>query len=403
MSAWVSRESLDKKDLDQSGKAKRKREKMGVGVRGVKESDKFIVMWLDPDRQLRQERIKLLGKPGKKLADRRAEQITASLTLGTYEDKNTARWDSVRKEFESKFVSEKSAATQAMYKETLDLLETLCKPAMIRSITNKTVDDFRTGLRDRRGRKKGTKNSAANINKHLRHLRRALRWAYKREYLKKLPEIEFVREPEKEPVYMTPEHFQDIYQHCDSARYPAGGDRPYTTADWWRALMVTGIMTGMRITEMLMLPWEDVHLDNGYLVVRHGIAKAKRDDTIPLHPFAIDHLRKLIDLGETFVFNWPLGKRALFDEWHRIQRAAGIDLPCNETHEHTDACHAYGFHSLKKACGTLNAAKLPEAVLNAFMRHATIETTRKYYRNKKGILEGWTDSMYVPEVNKDSG
>jgi len=105
---------------------------------------------------------------------------------------------------------------------------------------------------------------------------------------------------------------------------------------------------------------------------------------IPLHPVAVEHLRKITHFGLT-VFDWPLEKRALYDQWHNIQREAGIDLPCHEDHTHTPTCHVYGFHSLKKACGTLNAARMPEAALNAFMRHASGETTRKYYQNQERI------------------
>jgi integrase len=212
-----------------------------------------------------------------------------------------------------------------------------------------------------------------------------------------MPEVEMMDEPEKEPVYMLPEHFDAIYRSCEFAAAPL--DRPYSAADWWRALLLTGLMTGMRINVMLTLPWDDTHLDDGYVVLRHHRTKGKRDDVIPLHPVVVDHVRKITDLGR-LVFDWPAGYDALLDEFHRIQRAAGIDLPCHETHKHTATCHVYGFHSLKKACGTLNAARLPEKVLNAFMRHSSVETTRRYYQNKQRILDGHVESMYVPNVAK---
>ncbi len=93
----------------------------------------------------------------------------------------------------------------------------------------------------------------------------------------------------------------------------------------------------------------------------------------------------------------------LYAEFFRIQKEAGIDLPCREEHKHTDACHRYSFHDLKRACGTLNAAKMPKRVLNAFMRHSSSTTTEKYYINKERLLDGHVEQMFVSGVLKGSG
>ena len=159
-------------------------------------------------------------------------------------------------------------------------------------------------------------------------------------------------------------------------------------------------MTGMRQGEMLMLSWDDVRLDEGYLQARHDQTKGRRDERIPLHPVVAEHLRTITDYG-ALVFDWPFGLTALYDEFYRIQKLAGIDLPCREDHEHTDACHRYSFHDLKRACGTLNAAKMSKRVLNAFMRHRSSTTTDKYYINKERLLEGQVDEMFVPSVLKE--
>ena len=161
--------------------------------------------------------------------------------------------------------------------------------------------------------------------------------------------------------------------------------------------MVVGIMAGLRIAEMTTLTWDDVHLDEGYLVVRHRSSKGRRDDVVPLHQVSVEHLRRITDYGNV-VFDWPLGRETLWCEWTRIQQKAGIHLPCHEEHEHTPRCHVYGFHALKRACGTLNAGRLPKPVLNAFMRHRSFTTTDRYYLNREKLAEGVTDMMFVPTV-----
>lgn len=83
--------------------------------------------------------------------------------------------------------------------------------------------------------------------------------------------------------------------------------------------------------------------------------------------------------------------------FHRIQRAASIDLECREDHEHTPACAAYGLHQMKKACGTMNAGRLSRAGLASFMRHKHQATTDKYYINAERMAAEQTDALFVPE------
>lgn len=44
---------------------------------------------------------------------------------------------------------------------------------------------------------------------------------------------------------------------------------------------------------------------------------------------------------------------------------------------------------------------LPERVLNAFMRHSSATTTRKYYQHQERMLDGVLGEMFVPDVTKN--
>jgi hypothetical protein len=130
------------------------------------------------------------------------------------------------------------------------------KPKYVGKIRTRMIDDFKAKLLKRQGQKRGSTLSPASANKHVRHLKAALRKAHRWEHLAKLPDFVFLDEPEKMPVYMHPNHFDAIYIACDHATVPE--DRPFSPASWWKGVMVTGIMSGMRIMEMMDLRWVDV-------------------------------------------------------------------------------------------------------------------------------------------------
>ena len=78
---------------------------------------------------------------------------------------------------------------------------------------------------------------------------------------------------------------------------------------------------------------------------------------LALNPAVVTHIHPL----KTFrplVFPWEHDRKSLDKEFHRIQGAAGINLPRRDDGKHdcTDTCHVYGFHDLRRAFATMNAA-----------------------------------------------
>ena len=64
----------------------------------------------------------------------------------------------------------------------------------------------------------------------------------------------------------------------------------------------------------------------------------------------------------------------------RVQKAAGIHLPCREGREHTEACHLYGFRSFGYAHATYNFGRVSDRDLQEQMGHATFRTTQRYIK-----------------------
>jgi integrase len=98
------------------------------------------------------------------------------------------------------------------------------------------------------------------------------------------------------------------------------------------------------------------------------------------------------------VFPWPHHRRTLTSQFARIQQAAGIRLVCRTPNEHecTDACHRYGFHSLRRGYATMNAERLPAHILQQKMRHKSFTTTLGYIGLANKMKKATAD-IYVPD------
>ncbi|MBI1371540.1 MAG: tyrosine-type recombinase/integrase [Phycisphaera sp.] len=248
------------------------------------------------------------------------------------------------------------------------------------------------------GKKKGDKTARHTIhNEVISAIKPALKVAMKWGYIDKIPECQRLRLPDKIGRIVTPEHFELIYSKCDVATDPA--DQTCDAEAWWQALLVFAVTTGWRISEILAFTWDEVDLESGMVVTLAETNKPDRDDVDYLPQPTIEHL-KAIRGRDRRVFPWNHNDTHLRNVFHRIQRAAGIHLPCrSKTHQHSPRCHVYGFHALRRMCGTENAERLPAKALQKKMRHKSFETTQHYI----GLAERMkrhTQNTYVPNFLK---
>jgi integrase len=355
----------------------------------------WYVGWIDPAGK---KRCKSCGpgSRGKSAAEKLRKKTEAELLTGTYQSNTKKTWEEFRDEYEAKIVSGMGSSTRRLVLECLDNFERIIKPKRTLAIKEQTVDAYRAKRRTEAGKHRGSVVSPATVNKELRHLRAALKKAFKWGYLSAMPGFEFEKEPKGLPTYVTPEHFAAIYIACEHAQEPKG--QPFPAPDWWRALIVTAYMTGWRIGELLALGREDLDLAAGTAITWAEDNKGKRDERVKLHPVVIEHLNKLAGFDPR-VFPWNDNLRALYTEFARIQEAAKIKLPCRGQHEHTRFCYVYGFHDLRRAFATMNAARLTADALQALMRHKSYLTTQRYINMTRQLDEA-VAGLHVPEVLK---
>jgi integrase len=128
-------------------------------------------------------------------------------------------------------------------------------------------------------------------------------------------------------------------------------------------------MAGLRRSEIAGLTWADVDLDGGFLTISHG--KAKRTDTLPLHPDLAAELRRVkpdLVLPSARVFAAEMTNQTRRGDF----LAAGINLK--------DEAGVADLHSLRTTLGTrLGRAGVAPQIAQRIMRHTDYRVTLKHY------------------------
>lgn len=134
------------------------------------------------------------------------------------------------------------------------------------------------------------------VNNKRRCLLTLWRFAWRRRLVAELPrDVLRAREPRRLPNAWT------VMEVSAIARTAA------TAGPWWESLVLAAYYTAARIGSLLAVEWQDVALDDGWLVLRAEASKVKADEVRGLPPSTVAALRRL-GPGEGLV--WPL-------DWHR--------------------------------------------------------------------------------------
>ncbi len=251
-------------------------------------------------------------------------------------------------------------------------------PEWLADITPAALSSFAAKLRE-------AKLSAATIETYLKYVRAALNWADGIELIAKAPRVRIPKssgERKSRGRAVTGEEFDRWLAKLKADvkdRYPS-----------WERLMRGLWLSGLRLGESLDLWWDRLdclcilNIDGRYPVLQipAGLHKSRRDTTCPLTPDFVEFLRKTPKRRRVGPVFSPQGKAGTpvrsTDYCSRTISAAGSKAKIIVSRDGSEVTYATA-HDLRRSFGDRWALRVMPVVLKELMRHASIETTMKYY------------------------
>ncbi|HEY5315399.1 MAG TPA: hypothetical protein VIK18_22905, partial [Pirellulales bacterium] len=207
-----------------------------VWVQRFKGRSNLMLQWLDPDTHKRKSQSAKTNDEAE--AEKARADLEYELNHGLHKQASRMSWSRFRQTFEEEGLSNLRPMTRRGVTRVLDLLEQICKPPTIRSVTARTVSVFVAGLRKLHSRGRDGLQSST-IRTKLGYLHGVLGWAVSQSMLPAVPEFPAVKVPKKTPQPVAAETFERLLLKADD---------PFL-----RVLLLSGWLAGLRLAEAVEL------------------------------------------------------------------------------------------------------------------------------------------------------
>jgi len=352
---------------------------MEVRVKVVNIGRKHLVLrWVEPETGL--VRQKSAKTSSRRQAERAAAKLEADLQAGRPVSVFRTTWEEFRERFEAEKLSGLATQSAATYQSSLNILERLMRPYLLKDITAGRVSTFQAKLRS-----EGLRESS--IASYSRHLKAALNWAVEIGLLVVAPRISMPKRAKGSKMMkgrpITARECVLMLKAVESVvgQKAAPSWRYYLKGMWW---------SGLRLSESLQLYWDradrlcvDLTGKRPMLRISAEFEKGHQNRLHPITPeFAMLLSKTPKDKRSGAVFD-PLGYRGTRPraDWvskvvAAIGKKAGVVV---NVHAHGQKIKYSTVHDLRRSFGERWAGRLLPQQLKELMRHESIETTLRYY------------------------
>jgi len=356
----------------------------------------LVLRYRDPTT--RRHVTKSAGTDNRKAAEKAAAVWESALRDGRYASPSKTTWKDFRTKYESEVASGLAKRTLQQCDIVFDMVERLLNPQRLRDITAERMSWLAAELRRDKQEGETIKPglSESSIKSYFAHLKAALRWAEGVGLVVKAPAFpKLQRATSGDSAKGRAIHGEEFDRMIEATKKVVGEER----APEWQRLLRGLWLSGFRAGESMALSWDegagitvDVTGRNPVAHIAGASQKSHRTETIPLAPeFGELLLAVPSDRRQGFVFS-PIGEKGqrasvelVIRTISDIGRKANVKTWTNAKSGGTKCASA---HDLRRSFGTRWSGRVMPAVLQTMMRHASIQTTMRFYVTRNAVTAG---------------
>lgn len=344
----------------------------------------LVAEWRDPTTG--KLKRKSTGQKTRREAERYAQRMEKALNEGSFESRKTL-WSEFRKQFEAAHASKWAKGTKTRYRTVLDRVESILAPRFVRGIDSAAVMKFTNDIA-------ATGIAPTTVAAMLRHLKAALRWACRKEYLHRMPDVEMPAGTTKAGGRaVTLEEFERMVANVPKALAELKGEGKFLPSDVesFRRLLWLLWNSGLRIGEAVKLDWTDpkfITVDLSGRMPMFEIAsrasKNKKHQRFYMSPECHAWLLQTPESQREGLVvlptlgGRPIGYGTAVKVVALIGKVTGVKVGTDHAENPTFA----SAHDLRRSFATRWAAKVTPGVLQAMMRHSSPSTTAQFYTDR---------------------
>ncbi len=381
-------------------------EEIKVSVVEFGDRTHYQLQWVDPSTGLKKTKSSGVKRTDlKKDRDKAvaaAGKLEAELREGRYFEPSKTAWEDFKARYTTEVADALADSTGAKVAVTFSLVDRHMAPPpkRVTDLTASRISEWITRLLNEEDPDTHESlRSASTVAGYCRHLKAALNWAKDVNIIREVPKIRPPKTPKGEKVMkgraITTEEYERMLMKVEAALTPEllskpkkrkGGPKPKApdeaTVKAWQRFLKGLWLSGLRLSEALTLSWDlsepvAVVMQPGYRPVFQFRAEGQKSGKAELCPMAPEFAQMLEETPEAEragrVFKLPV---AAISTAGRTITAIGdkAGVIVDEASGKTASAHDF-----RRAFGTRWAKRVMPAVLRRLMRHASIETTMKYY------------------------